>query len=365
MNWDNNSIVIYSNLSFHVEDWAYPSINKGIGGSEEAVIYLSLELIKLGYKVTIFNRCGAMKGEYNGIVYQPVEKFNSDDNFNIFICHRDWLQPMTMNIKAKKIGVWLHDNPKGFPPIEESKRQNFLASFDKLFVLSKYHQSMLPDWIPEEKIFLTKNGINLQDFNTSSIARNPKRLIYITTYNRGIENLLQRWQEILKEVPDAELHIFYGWQLIDALAKTPLVEKIPDLKNVKDRLLPLMQQKNVYEQGRIGHKQLIEELLKSGIWVYPCHTPEVFCISAIKAQACGCVPVVTTFAGLDETVQSGIRIKGPAGDEETNNAFIEAVIDLLKNPEKQETLRQEALALKDSFGWDKIAQQWHKEFLSN
>ena len=34
MNWDNNSIVIYSNLSFHVEDWAYPSINKGIGGSE-------------------------------------------------------------------------------------------------------------------------------------------------------------------------------------------------------------------------------------------------------------------------------------------------------------------------------------------
>ena len=41
------------------------------------------------------------------------------------------------------------------------------------------------------------------------------------------------------------------------------------------------------------------------------------------------------------------------------NAFIEAVIDLLKNPEKQESLRWEALALKDSFGWDKVAQQWH------
>ncbi len=306
-----------------------------------------------------------MKGEYNGIIYQPVEEFNSDDNFNIFICHRSWLQPMMMNIKAKKIGIWLHDNPKNFTIVEESKKQSFLASFDKLFVLSKYHQSMLPDWIPEDKIFLTKNGINLPDFNTPSISRNSKRLIYISDYMRGIEHLLRQWQYVLQEVPDAELHIFYGWQLIDALAKSSFIEKFPELKHQKEKLLPLMQQKNVYEQGRVGHKQLVEELLKSGIWVYPCHTPEVFCISAIKAQACGCVPVVTTFAGLDETVQSGIRIKGPAGDKETNDSFIEAVIDLLKNPEKQESLRQETFALKDSFGWDKVAQQWHQEFLSN
>jgi hypothetical protein len=32
------------------------------------------------------------------------------------------------------------------------------------------------------------------------------------------------------------------------------------------------------------------------------------------------------------SVKSGVRIKGPAGDEQTNNAYIEAVIDLLKNP---------------------------------
>jgi hypothetical protein len=59
--------------------------------------------------------------------------------------------------------------------------------------------------------------------------------------------------------------------------------------------------------------------LKSGIWVYPCHTAETFCISAWKAQAAGCFPVVTTYAGLDETVKSGVRIKGTAGDEQANN----------------------------------------------
>ncbi len=364
MNWDNNSIVIYSNFPFHVEDWSPRSVNKGIGGSEEAIIYLSQEFVKLGYQVHVFNRCGEMAGEYNGVVYQSVDKFNPQDNFNVLIFHRYWTQPMGMKVKARKIAVWMHDNPQLFPPIEESQRLEFLGSFDKLFMLSNFHKSLLPDWIPEGKIFLTTNGINVADFNLTGIARNPRRLISISDYTRGIENLLTQWDRVLQEVPDVELHIFYGWQGIDALINSPYLDKFPHLPDKKQQLLKLFAQKNVYEHGRIGHEQLVEELCQSGIWVYPCHTAtEIFCISAWKAQAAGCVPLVTTYAGLDETVQSGVRIKGPAGDEETNNAFIEALIDLLKNPEKQEPLRQEALALKDSFSWVLVAQQWHQEFI--
>ncbi len=365
MNWNNNSIVIYSNFPFHVEDWSPLSVNKGIGGSEEATIYLSQELVKLGYQVTVFNRCGDMEGEYNGVVYQSVDKFNPQDNFNVLIFHRTWTQPMLMKVKARKTAVWMHDNPRLFPPIEESQRLEFLASFDKLFMLSNFHKSILPDWIPEDKIFLTTNGINLEDFNLTGIARNPKRLISISDYSRGIENLLTQWDTVLKEVPDVELHIFYGWQSIDSIINSPYIDMFPQLPDKKKQLLQLFAQENVYEHGRIGHKELVEELFKSGIWVYPCHADvEIFCISAWKAQAAGCVPVVTTYAGLDETVKSGIRIQGPAGDEETNNAFIEAVIDLLKNTEKQESLRQEVLGFKDSFGWDKVAQQWHQKFIS-
>ena len=292
MNWDNNSIVIYSNFPFHVEDWAYPSINKGIGGSEEAIIYLSQELVRLGYQVTVFNKCGDMEGEYNRVVYKSVDKFNPQDNFNIFIFHRAWTQPMQMKVKAKKTAVWLHDNPQLFPPIEESQRLDFLSSFDKLFVLSNFHKSLLPEWIPEEKIFLTANGINLEDFNLTEITRNPKRLISISNYTRGIENLLAQWDEVIKEVPDVELHIFYGWQITDALINSPYIKKFPQLPDIKKRILQLFDQPNVYEHGRIGHQALIKELFQSGIWVYPCHTAaETFCISAWKAQAAGCVPI--------------------------------------------------------------------------
>ncbi len=364
MRWPTNSIVIYSNLPLlHVEDWAAPSVEYGIGGSEEAVIYLSEELVNLGYQVTVFNPCGEFAGIYNGVSYCPLELFNPEDEFDILIIHRYWLHPMVMNLKARKIAIWLHDNPQFLPAIAENQRQEFLSSFNKLFVLSNYHRSFLPDWIPAEKILMTRNGIKLSDFEKQGIVRNPKRLIYISDYLRGIEHLLTHWQAILTEVPDTELHLFYGWKTYDTIVNSPLIAKFPHLKGKKEKFLPLLQQPNVYEHGRVGHQQLIEELFKSGIYVYPCATPaEIFCIAAVKAQACGCACIVTNFAALAETVQVGIQIDGCAGESTVNQAFLEAVIDLLKHPEKQEFLRREALAIKPTFGWDRVAKQWQDQF---
>ncbi|MEG4088650.1 hypothetical protein [Microcoleus sp. Pol12B4] len=163
---------------------------------------------------------------------------------------------------------------------------------------------------------------------------------------------------------DVELHIFYGRQGIDSLINSPYLKKIRYLPDKKQKNLQLFEQENVYEHGSIGHKELVEELFKSGIWVYPCHTAAgIFCISAWKAQAASCVPVVTSYADLDDTVKLNIRINDSAGNEETNNAFITAVINLVKAPEKQQYLIQEALALKDSFGWNTVAQQWEQEFI--
>ncbi|MCY6490486.1 glycosyltransferase family 4 protein [Leptolyngbya sp. GGD] len=363
MKWSTNSIVIYANLPFHVENWAAPSIEQGTGGSEEAVIYLSQELVRLGYQVTIFNPCGELAGVYDGVAYHPLEQFNAEDEFNILIIHRYWLHPMMMHLKAKKIAIWLHDNPQFLPAIVEDQQQQFLSSFDKLFVLSNYHRSFLPEWIPSEKVMITRNGVKLADFAREDIPRNPKRLIYISDYLRGIEHLLTQWQAVLAEVPDAEIHLFYGWKTYDALVNSPLIAKFPQLKGKKEKFLPLLDQPNVYEHGRVGHQQLIEELFASGIYVYPCATPvEISCIAAIKAQACGCACVVTNFAALAETVQAGIKIDGCAGESTVDQAFLKAVTDLLKHPKKQEALRQEALAIKSTLGWNTVAQQWQDEF---
>lgn len=47
------------------------------------------------------------------------------------------------------------------------------------------------------------------------IRRNSYWCMYCSSYDRGLEHLLKMWPEVKKQVPEAELHVFYGWQLFE------------------------------------------------------------------------------------------------------------------------------------------------------
>lgn len=346
--WDDKSVVIYADSG--LEPWGPPSVIKGIGGSEEAIIYLSKELVKLGWKVTVFNDCGDFAGEYEGVEYRNSFEFNPRDNFNYLISWRYNIFKYN-NLKAKKKILWLHDVPIGL--------EREAVGFDKVLVLSQFHKSLLPPNIPEEKIIVSANGINTPDFKDYKLERNPRRMIYTSSYDRGIQHLLEMWPDIRKEVPDAELHLFYGWETYDIL-----MEKGHRPKEFKAYLNNLINQEGITDHGKVGHKQLIKEFQKSGLWVYPSHFEEISCISAMKAQACGCVPVVIDYAALKETVKHGVKVEGKAGPG-VNPYYKEQLINILKKPDLQEDFRKNLGGMKDYFGWDKVARQWTDEVLTS
>ena len=344
--WSRKSVVIYCGNSW--EDWTPASVLSGIGGSEEAVIYLSKELVKLGWEVTVFNQCGENAGIYEGVIYRNFWEFNPNDIFHILI---GWRRDIFKNdnIKCRKALVWLHDIlQKG----DFKKAKYYL---DKVIVLSQFHKSLLPKELPNRCSFVSSNGININDFKPSLLPRNPHRMIYTSSYDRGIEHLLFMWKDIKKEIPDAELHLFYGWKTYDEMMKTG--KRSPKYRKL---MSDLMLQEGVFEHGRVGHKQLIREFQKSGVWVYPSHFEEISCISAMKAQACGCVPVCTNYAALDETVLGGIKVSGKCGEEETDNKFKTELIKVLKDTKYQEKLRSE-LPDKDVFSWARVAKKWSDE----
>ena len=345
--WDADSVVIYCGPAW--EDWAAPSVLNGIGGSEEAVIYVSKELVKLGKKVTVFCSCGDLAGEYEGVVYRDHFEFNPHDIYDVLIAWRH--NVYTYPIKARRKIIWMHDvpDPNMFP--EES-----IENIDAIMVLSQFHKTLLPSYIPESKIYVSSNGINLADFNNDLLERNPKRMIYTSSYDRGLQHLLDMWPDIKKQVPAAELHIFYGWNTYDAM----LAKGHRDAK-FKNDMVALMKQDGVFEHGRIGHKQLAKEFAKSGIYAYPSHFEEISCISAMKAQAALCVPVVTNYAALAETVKFGVKIDGKAGDFPVDELFCSTLVDMLNDTEKQEAIRKEMLSSRDQWGWNKVAQKWVTE----
>jgi glycosyltransferase involved in cell wall biosynthesis len=345
--WDADSVVIYCGPAW--EDWAAPSVLNGIGGSEEAVIYVSKELVKLGKKVTVFCSCGDLAGEYEGVVYRDHFEFNPHDIYDVLIAWRH--NVYTYPIKARRKIIWMHDvpDPNMFP-------EDSIENIDAIMVLSQFHKTLLPSYIPESKIYVSSNGINLADFNNDLLDRNPKRMIYTSSYDRGLQHLLDMWPDIKKQVPAAELHIFYGWNTYDAM----LAKGHRDAK-FKNDMVALMKQDGVFEHGRIGHKQLAKEFAKSGIYAYPSHFEEISCISAMKAQAALCVPVVTNYAALAETVKFGVKIDGKAGDFPVDELFCSTLVDMLNDTEKQEAIRKEMLSSRDQWGWDKVAKKWVTE----
>lgn len=149
--WAENEICYFANFGGKaIEEWSPRSLETGLGGSETAVIKLSQEWAKKGYKVTVYGDPGKDMGIIDGVTYLPYFYFNSKDKFNIFIQWRDG--SLSDKISAKKFYVDLHDvtNAANF-----SGRLN---TIDAIFVKSQAHRNLLKG-VPDNKIRIISNGI--------------------------------------------------------------------------------------------------------------------------------------------------------------------------------------------------------------
>lgn len=372
--WPKKSIVIFCGNS-PLGIWGPWSLEDGIGGSEEAVIRLSNELGKRGFSVTIYATPGERTGYYNPnsnliddphpekVNWKQYWEFNPEDEFDILVA---WRMPsfFDVEIKARKKYLWLHDVME-----KEEFTDERLQRIDKVIVLSKYHRSLFP-MLPEKKVFLSANGITSSDFEIkdTEYRRDPHRIIYMSSHIRGLALLYDIWPDVKKEVPEAKLDIYYGWQsYIDMNHNNPGNQ--PGGMNWM-RMMQAWEKEldGVTDHGKIGQKEIVEEIFKSSIWAYPCPFPEIFCITALKAQSGGAIPVSSNFAALDETVQFGVKLPMKAQDEDKPvgqwdkkdiEKYKKALIDTLKHPEKYD--RKKMMTWAQSQSWAKVAKDWTSE----
>lgn len=359
--WEDNEITILCGPG--AGQWSPQSVERGVGGSEEAVIYLAKELTKKGWKVTVYGNPQNELGEYEGVNYLPWYDCNQRDEFNVLILWR-FIGFVDFNPKAKFTMLWLHDVPNN-----PDYTQERVDKVDKIAVLSEYHKSLLrvfkdgiPQKMPSEKIFLTSNGIpDLSEELVDKIERNPRKAIYSSSPDRGLVYLLHNWEKVKTAVPDAELHIYYGFDVFDALYGSN-----PGKQEWKNMVLQMMKQPGIIYHGKIGHKALHREFLSAGVWAYPTDFTEISCITGMKAQALGAIPVCTTMAALDETVKNGVKVDVDITEKAGQEEYFTALIDVLKNETRQEELRPEMMKwAKDYFAWENVAGLWDELFRVN
>lgn len=361
--WPKKSIAIFCGAG-PLGIWGPWSLKEGTGGSEEAVIRLSRQLKNLGWEVTVFATPGDKAGVYDGVSWQPYWLFDDRDEFDVLVAWRcPWFFDKKYN--ARKSYLWLHDVMDKEEFFEE--RWNNL---DKVILLSKYHRTCYP-MIPDDKIFLSANGIDPEDFEKfDNVERDPHRMIYTSSHVRGLDLIYTIWPDVKEEVPEATLDVYYGWGSFDAIHRNN-----PERMAWKQKIISLTDKLDgVADHGKVGQDVIAEEMSKSGIWVYPCPFPEISCITAMKAQASGAIPVSSNFAALEETVQYGVKIpmkamdeKTPVGkwDKEELDKFKGHLVSMLKNPSGQEAIRSEMKKwARENQSWSNVAGEWDEEFNS-
>lgn len=362
-------IVIWTGPAW--EEWSPDSVTTtGIGGSETAAVCMAYELRRLGHKVIVVADCPNKKGFYDGVEYvhhADVTREPQGDKYacDIYIVSR---QPFALNlpIRRKATYVWVHDIHVG-----HFEHASMIDNTDKFLCLTNWHKEFFlqayAGKIPSSKILVTANGIDPQWYSEEPV-KVGNRLIYASSPDRGLERLLQIFPSIRKQVPDAELHIFYGFHNWKKMAESSN-NKI-DLEKIAffERAIEAQKDHGVTYHGRIPEPELAKEFAKAKVWAYPTNFTETYCITALMAQASGCIPVTTALAALNETVSHGFLFNPPNTTKGYEDAFVNRIVMILtgrfKNDEHSpdEVAKAARKYTLENHSWHKVAQQWEKEF---
>lgn len=339
--WPNKSIAYFVGRGF--ERWDETNLERGIGGSETAVIHLAENWAKQGYQVTVFG--DPVKGEHEtkGVTWTHWWKWNMNDTFDTLIF---WRNETMLNTpcKANRIFLDLHDVPSAAEFTPER-----LKKVDKIFVKSPYHRSLLPN-VPDEKFVIIPNGVDL-NLLPEKIEKKGKKVIWSSSYDRGLQQALEIGWPIIKEaVPDAEFHIYYGWNLFDTVHKNN-----PERMAWKKKIEKLMEQPGVFHHGRVSQKELIQAKSEALVHFYPSTFEEICCIGVRESAVVDCMPFTTDYAALKGRSYCATT-KGNPLKRETQEAVAQAVVQFLKDGVRPVTLSQ---AKEES--WPNISALWLKQ----
>ena len=322
---------------------------KGLGGSESALIYIARALAAKGIRVRVFCNC-ERPGTYDGVRYDDLVDFHIYRNLYklpVLISSRS-LRPFKVDLQAQLRILWIHDDIN--VPFLEGERPSRLP-IDRIYAISHWQRDV---WsrhfsIPAERFFLTRNGVDLKLFRPAE-KRNRNRLIYASRPDRGLNILLKLFPCIRQQVPDAELHV-YTYQLPD--------------DNLEDPIWQQVRQPGVFVRMGLPKAALAEEMATARLMVYPSTWRETSCIAAIEAQAAGTPIVASTLAALSETVADGVSgrlVPGDPNTDEFGRQFVAAVVDLMNNDEAWQRLSNGARSRVELlYDWDILAKEWITE----
>jgi glycosyltransferase involved in cell wall biosynthesis len=347
--------IFISSPSFEPWDWTNPDI-QGIGGSETSHIEMSNRLSDRGHQVHSYAPTPFEDRRINphGVKWEQC-KFARRDHDGVWIVYRD---PVVIDGIPEGQPIWLICQDVDYPTLTPERA----ARLTRIVALCETHGKYLRAMYPSiaDKVFVSSNGIKAELIKKAlenPPKRNPRRLIYASSPDRGLLHLAQIFGRAREIVPDLELHFYYGFDNIQKVE-----DRNPRVRALTNRIRKAVDQPGIEHHGRTGQPELIQEWLKAGIWCHPSSFTETSCITCMDAQALGAVPITTPTWAIGENVEHGVFIEGdPYDDELTRARYALELVRLALDPIRQERIREAMMpwAL-ERFGWERFVDQWEE-----
>lgn len=333
-----------------------------VGGSEEAVINLTREFAKLGWNVTVYNNCGKDAGTYDGVEYKPFWMFNVRDKQDVTIY---WRHPRFVDYHEHgKAFVDMHDV---IPAGEFTKER--LAKIEKVFLKSNAHRVLFPN-VPDEKVVLVPNGINVSMFEKKG-KKNPYLILNTSSPDRHLDATLDIFEELIKRQPEKpwKLAWYYGWGVYDDVHANN--NGMMDWKKKQvERFEKLVKEGRAEGGYMLKQEEIAKKYLEAGVFLYPTQFYEIDCISARKARAAKCFAVTSDFAALEETNTGGLLVhtdgkkwgkESTFGDTENLSEYIERILSIADTLEVNEKPLNECASDAKRFDWKETANVWDSQ----
>lgn len=223
---------------------------------------------------------------------------------------------------VKNIYLWYHTLTPGntYIDMDETKVKNII-------VLSEYHKTQVCMDIPFNLHHLTKNinySISPRDLKNNLSSKIKLRFIYLMYHNQYPDKLIELFIKIRNIYPEATLDIFLMFERSDlhSQIETDLFQCI-------------------FVHTEPTREEIQDKMMFSDYWIYSsvAKVERAYCLSALEAQASGCICIYPNIGSLPEIIGNrGVRI-----DSSDDEEIISSICFLEENTDMKEDLRQDSI----------------------
>jgi hypothetical protein len=360
VSYDNEYVshdIVYLN-GYHTIVWN-PE-DKSLGGSEQAIVKLSEEWVKLNKTVAVYGNFNFMKKTINDVDYYNISLLPIHKKFKNLISWRTQgiFMLSIFNLNIDNLFIDFHDNFSY--TLEKLNIDGVMSILEKakyIMLKSVYHKDCFEEYLNKynkklvnPKILICMNGLRINEFSNKpkGVIRKPYRFCYCSSYDRGLAIILKYiWPHIYNKEPNAELHIYYGMDyLFDEEGKKVLTY--------------LMGQPGVMDHGRKPLETIIEEKYTSSFHLYLCTCDaEIDCISIRESLVTGCIPIMYDYGVFKE--RDGLKYYNEL-NEENCKIIADDIVFKMKNIDLMEKCSNSLKLSETIISWNTIAEHWVKLF---